>query len=280
MTEAQDASVVIRSAIAPDGAEIFYQVVGQGPTITLLHGSFVGRGAFTRQLSALGEQFRLLLITSRGHDGTDVTLPEDFSFSTTEIEDVCAVLDAENVAQTHLVAHSTGGATAFALARDRPDRVNKMVLIEPTLQQLLPTEVYQQVSQEASPIIAASEAGDEVAVWQGIMEAAGGDKWRSLDETKKLRIVNALRPLSPLLAPHLRQLLNFSVTEDDVRQLQAPTLLFYGDDSIFFEPVISARFESLRADIQQIQVENSGHNVHHDQADLVNEEILKFFLTS
>jgi pimeloyl-ACP methyl ester carboxylesterase len=280
MTETRDASVVIRSAIAPDGSEIFYQVVGQGPTITFLHGSFVGRGAFTRQLSALGEQFRLLLITSRGHDGTDVTLPADFSFSTTEIEDVCAVLNAENVAQTHLVAHSTGGATAFALARDRPERVNRMVLIEPTLHQLLPTEVYQQVSQEASPIIAASEASDEVAAWQGMMEHAGGDKWRSLDETMKLRIVNGLRPLSPLLAPHFRQLLNFSVSEDDVRQLQAPTLLFYGDDSVFFEPVISARFASLRADILQIRVENSGHNVHHDQADLVNEEILKFFLTS
>jgi pimeloyl-ACP methyl ester carboxylesterase len=155
-----------------------------------------------------------------------------------------------------------------------------MVLIEPTLNQLLPAEVYQQVSRETSPIIAAGEASDEVAAWQGMMEFAGGDKWRSLDETKKLRIVNALKPLTPLLAPHLRQLLNFSVTEDDVRQLQAPTLLFYGDDTVFFEPVISARFESLRADIQQIQVENSGHNVHHDQADLVNDGILQFFLTS
>ncbi len=69
-------------------------------------------------------------------------------------------------------------------------------------------------------------------------------------------------------------------TEDDVGQLQASTLLFYGDDSIIFEPVLSAGFESPGADIQQIQDENSGHNVHHDQAELVNEEIPKFFLTS
>jgi len=131
-----------------------------------------------------------------------------------------------------------------------------------------------------SAIFAASEASDEVAAWQGMMEFVGGDKWHSLDETKKLRIVDALRPLSPLLAPHGRQLLDFSITEEDVRALQVPTLLFYGDDSVFFERAISDRFKSIRADFQQIQVENSGHNVHHDQADLVNDEILKFLLAS
>ena len=280
MTETQDASAVVRSTVAPDGAEIFYEVLGKGPAITMLHGSFVGRGAFSRQLATLGKQFRLLLVTSRGHDGTEVTLPADFAFSTTEIEDVCAVLEAENVIHTHLVAHSTGGATAFSLARDCPERVNRMVLIEPTLYRLLPTEVYQRVGQMYSAIISASEASDEVAAWQGMMEFVGGDKWHSLDETKKLRIVDALRPLSPLLAPHGRQLLDFPITEEDVRALQVPTLLFYGDDSIFFELAISDRFKSLRADFQQIQVENSGHNVHHNQANLVNYEILKFFLAS
>ena len=280
MTETQDASAVVRSTVAPDGAKIFYEVVGKGPAITILHGSFVGRGAFSRQLATLGKQFCLLLVTSRGHDGTEVTLPTDFAFSTTEIDDVCAVLDAENVTHTHLVAHSTGGATAFSLARDCSERVNRMVLIEPTLYRLLPTEVYHQVGQMYSAIFAASEASDEVAAWQGMMEFVGGDKWHSLDETKKLRIVDALRPLSPLLAPHGRQLLDFSITEEDVRALQVPTLLFYGDDSVFFERAISDRFKSIRADFQQIQVENSGHNVHHDQADLVNDEILKFLLAS
>jgi pimeloyl-ACP methyl ester carboxylesterase len=65
-----------------------------------------------------------------------------------------------------------------------------------------------------------------------------------------------------------------------VQTCALPIFLVYGDDSVFFEPAISARFKSLRADFQQIQVENSGHNVHHDQADLVNDEILKFFLGS
>jgi hypothetical protein len=76
MTETQDASAVVRSTVAPDGAKIFYEVVGKGPAITMLHGSFVGRGAFSRQLSTLGKQFRLLLATSRGHDGTVSNSPD------------------------------------------------------------------------------------------------------------------------------------------------------------------------------------------------------------
>jgi pimeloyl-ACP methyl ester carboxylesterase len=278
MSNTLDAPNDVRTAIAPDGVEIVYEVVGEGSPIAFLHGSFVGRGAFARQQVALGKHFRLLLITSRGHDGTDVTLPLDFGFATTEVADVCAVLDAENVSQTHLVAHSTGGATAFALARDHPGRVDKLVLIEPTLYDLLPTEMYQRVRQKFLVITEACEASNDMAAWDGMMEFAGGDKWHSLDEVRKTKVVNSLLPLTALLPKHGMRLMDFNVSEDEVRRLRAPTILFYADDSVFFEPSISARFESLRPDFQQVHVENSGHNIHHDQADQVNVAILDFLM--
>jgi len=277
MDKSQNVRGDVRSVTAPDGVEIIYEVVGQGPPIVLLHGSFVGRRTFSRQRSALARQFRLILISSRGHDGTDTTLPPDFGFFTTEVEDVCLVMNAENAGRAGIIAHSTGGATAVALARRCPERVERMVLIEPTLHPLLPPAIYQQVSRLFLGIAEASRAPDASAAWRVFMGAAAGAQWLELDDAKKDQIIDALLPLSPLLRPHAEQLLNFPIAEEDILALTAPALLFYGSDSIFFEPSLSARLADLRPDFRQVHVEVSGHNVHHDQPDIVNAEILNFF---
>ena len=126
----------VRSTVTDDGVEIEYEVLGSGAPLVLLHGGFAGRFTFSRQRS-LAERYRLIIPSSRGHDGTDGTLPASFGFDTSEVDDLHAVLQAEGVSRTHVVGHSTGGATAFALARRSPERVDHLVLIEPTLLQIL-----------------------------------------------------------------------------------------------------------------------------------------------
>src|SRR5947207_3414 len=121
----------MRSVAAPAGVKIEYEVVGAGKPVVLLHGGFAGRSTFSRQRS-LAEHYRLILPSSRGHDRTDGTLPPAYGFDTSEVDDVCAVLKAEGVDRTHLIGHSSGGATAFAFARRFPQQVDHLVLICPT----------------------------------------------------------------------------------------------------------------------------------------------------
>ena len=52
--------------IAPDGARIAYDDVGEGRPLLLLHGLMAHRGFFGRQ-SELGDEFRLISIDLRGH---------------------------------------------------------------------------------------------------------------------------------------------------------------------------------------------------------------------
>ncbi len=266
----------VRTTPATDGVILEYETVGEGPSVVLLHGGFVGRRAFWRQRSVLAERFRLLLISSRGHDGTDGALPVTFGFASSEVEDVCAILNAEGVDRTHLIGHSTGGATAFAFARRYPERVERMALIEPTLLALLPPEEHQRVGDELMGVISAGESGGNMAAMRAILDFIGGDSWLALDEATKAARLEALVPVSPLVVPHAKGLLDLTVTKEDVRNLQSPTLLFYGDTSFFFEPAISQRLEAIRPDFPQVLVKDSGHNVHRDAPDLVNAEIIRF----
>jgi pimeloyl-ACP methyl ester carboxylesterase len=276
MADAEAIPGEVHAVRALDGVEISYEALGKGEPVVFLHGSFVGRGAFTRQRSVLGRHFRLLLISSRGHDGSSATLPDEFGFWTSEVHDVQAVLDAENLSRVRLVAHSTGGATACALALQHPERIARLALIEPTLFPLLPPMVYRRINDLLSAVIDAFESSEEALGWQRMMELVGGTRWQTLSEEKRARAVEAMSPYSSLLPHHARALLNFPVSADDVRALTVPTLLFYGTESLFFEPAISASLRALRGDIRQVQVENAGHNVHNDQADQVNAELLDF----
>jgi len=85
-----------------------------------------------------------------------------------------------------------------------------------------------------------------------------------------------LAPLAHLTAPHVRALLDFSVTDDDVAALRPPTLLVYGAASVYFEAPIAARLRHLRPDFPQVHVEGAGHLVHADRADVVGPAVAGF----
>ena len=64
----------VRSVTASDDVKLQYETVGVGPPLVLLHGGFAGRFTFSRQRT-LAERYRLIIPSTRGHDGTDSTLP-------------------------------------------------------------------------------------------------------------------------------------------------------------------------------------------------------------
>ena len=59
-----------------DGVELQYEILGEGPPLVLLHGGLVGRSAFSRMREDIAKVFTMILPSSRGHDGTDLTLPK------------------------------------------------------------------------------------------------------------------------------------------------------------------------------------------------------------
>jgi pimeloyl-ACP methyl ester carboxylesterase len=264
-----------RSVAASDGVEIEYEVLGKGPPMLLVHGGFAGRFTFSRQRS-FAERYRLIIPSSRGHDGTDGTLPPSFGFATSEVDDLLAVLQAEGVNRAHMMGHSTGGATAFAFARRLPERVDRLVLIEPTLLPILPPAEREVVAELFLSIIDLGRREGGVAALCAIIDWSGGEAWHNLDDQTKASRLQALAPLAHLVAPHGQGLLALPISEADVRALEAPTLLVYGTSSFDPHPAIRDRWRELRPDLQMIVAEGAGHNVHRDKSDVVNSAVLSF----
>ena len=266
----------VRSVQTADNARLEYEIVGSGPPLVLLHGILSGRHGFSRQRAALADQHRLILLSARGHDGSENHLPAHYGAGSSGVDDLRAVLDAEQLDRVSLFGHSAGGVTAFVFACRYPDRVASLILVEPTLLPLLPPADRAPIVAAHETIAAAAEAGGPEAGVRALMASVGGESWTRLDAATQASRVRALASSAMMVGPHARGLLDLQVTEAHVRGLRPPVLLFNGTDSAPFEGIMASRFRALRPDIQAITVERAGHNVHRDRPDIVNPAVLSF----
>ncbi len=266
----------LRSIRTKDGNKVEYEVLGEGPPIVMLHGFLANRFTFSRQRETLAQHHRLFLVSLRGNAGSSGPLPTNYGVGTSDVDDLRSVLDAEQLDCVSLFGHSSGGATAFVLATQSPERVARMVLLEPTLLRLLPTAEYTQCIKENERIAAIAKSDGFVAGLQAAVTSLGGTSWAQLDDETQAERLNALAGSAPFVGPHLLSLNSLTVTENDAISLCPPALLIYGVNSFWFERIIADRFRSLRPDLRVITVENGAHNIHRDRPDIVNEEALAF----
>ncbi|MGE3302010.1 MAG: alpha/beta fold hydrolase [Hyphomonadaceae bacterium] len=126
--------------------KIHYHEAGSGPVLIAIHGGAPGAfgwGNFGRNLEALSQHFRTLIVDLPGFGKSDK--PEiqggQFGFYAKIFLDM---LDALKIEKAHLLGLATGGGAAMKLALDHPDRVGKLVLVSSaggvTMFQPLPTE--------------------------------------------------------------------------------------------------------------------------------------------
>jgi pimeloyl-ACP methyl ester carboxylesterase len=267
----------LRSTQSFDGARLEYEVVGSGPPLVMLHGVLSSRRAFSRQIAAFSERFRLIIPSARGHDGSDMELPPNYGAGSSDVDDLCAVLAAERVERVRLVAHSSGGASAFVFACRRPERVDRMVLIEPSLFGILLAAEREEYFPPFERILTAAMSQGPISALCETL-ALAGEFWAKLDSDEQASRIQALSPMAPLLAPHLQSLLQLPATEADVRGLSPPTMLFYGTASLPVHDAIAHRFRHLRPDLPLNTIEGAGHNVHRDRADVFNSISLPFLM--
>ena len=252
-----------------------YDVSGDGPPIVMLHGLWAGRAAWSRQ-QLLADRFRLVLPSTRAHDGTDGRLPVDYAIGTTELDDLLRVLDAERLDRFHLVGHSSGGTLAWALLRQQPERIDRVVLIEPTLLNLL----HDADRREINDIFGGfAETGRRHGMEAGVRRAIewlGGDAWAKLGPERQAARLAAMAPVAHLVVPHFQSLVDFDARPDDARAIRRPVQLIYGGASFSFEARLAARLQELRPDWPLLIVEGAGHNCFRDKPDVVNSAMLEF----
>ena len=108
---------------------IHYLVSGEGPAVLFVHG-WPQHSLMWHTIAPLIVEagFRTIVPDQRGAGASDI--PAGGYDKTTMAKDLVAVLDDAGVERAHVVGYDLGAGTAAALARDAPDRVDRLVVAE------------------------------------------------------------------------------------------------------------------------------------------------------
>lgn len=108
-----------------DSANIYYEDVGTGEPILMLHSLGTSSGLWQRQRDALRTRYRVITIDARLHGKTESDAP----FSLTSCAaDAAAVLHELEIEHAHVIGLSMGGHIAMELARTHPELLRSIAL--------------------------------------------------------------------------------------------------------------------------------------------------------
>ncbi len=109
----------------------YFERAGDGDPIVLVHGFGADKESWLLFMWALGRGSRLLVPDLPGHGGASV-VNRGRATARAQSEALLGFLDLCGVDRFHLVGNSMGGGISLRVARDRPERVRSVVLLDAT----------------------------------------------------------------------------------------------------------------------------------------------------
>ena len=151
-----------------------YETSGEGEAVLLIHGAHIA-GSFLPLLQepALA-RCRLIRYHRRGFAGS---APHTGPFSCADqARDALQILEQLGAGQAHLVGHSFGACIALEMARQAPNAVQSLVLLDPAP---LRTQSDQAARQAVQPIVERYAGGDAPGAVDAFLSLVGGKDWRT-----------------------------------------------------------------------------------------------------
>jgi pimeloyl-ACP methyl ester carboxylesterase len=109
------------------GAEIHYEIHGDGPPLVLLHGGVNPSDTFGAPLAAMAKTHKVIAIHMRGH-GFSTDSNEPWS-AEAMADDVAAVLQQLGIGKARFMGYSLGAGVSLQVAIRHPELVEKLVAV-------------------------------------------------------------------------------------------------------------------------------------------------------
>jgi pimeloyl-ACP methyl ester carboxylesterase len=261
-----------------NGTRLHYLQVGKGPDLVLIHG-LGGNLAiwFLNMVPQLRDDFRITAYDLRGH-GKSAIPPKGYT-TADMAHDLLGLLDALEIDRPSILGHSWGADVAMHFTVLHPQRVEKLVVVEPNIAALIDWRK--------------SKDWEGWAYWAKRLEEFGihvpREKWHDVDYMLRqtIHIPMQYGPLKgrPRKSGALYKLLDETtivqdyekvagMTLDKVENISRPALALYGDKSHF-----RLTYEYLRDEVPQIEAVLLNGGDHYgplEHPEMILEHLKKF----
>jgi len=220
-----------------NGIKLHYQQSGEGPPIVMIHGITGNLAIWHLEIvPALESEYRVTTYDLRGHGYSDV--PPTGYTTADHATDLKHLLDHFGIERTHVIGHSFGADIALHFTILFPERVDRLVLVEPAIAALLPLR-------EREDWIGWKYWRDKLALG-GV--SVPPEKWYDSEYLVRASVdvpmLFGFRKGRARRAGPLIRLMNTTtaakdycelagMTLDKIDQVQHQTLVLYGEESVF-----------------------------------------------
>lgn len=256
--------------ITSDDADIFYEVLGSGPPVVLLHPFPANHNLWKPAAQALVARYRVILPDLRGHGESGVG--EGPASMEKHAADVARVLDHKEVGRAAVVGVSIGGYVLFEFWRKYRERVNALVLCNTKAQADTP-EARAGRLQAAAGVI---ERGTEPFFESMIPKLMG----KTTRDTRPDLVEGALRMMRTMspedVAMVQRGMAERQDSVETLKTINVPTMLVTGDEDILTGV---AEAELMRQNISGSQIKviaKAGHYSPWEQPEEVGKLLRQF----
>lgn len=111
--------------IKVNGVEIYYQKLGKGHPLILLHGHHQDGGVFDKLVAPLSLYYTVIVPDMRGHGLSEGQASEHYQ---TEVEDLRAFITELKLNKPYILGFGSGGLVTLSLAAQAPDLVSKIIV--------------------------------------------------------------------------------------------------------------------------------------------------------
>lgn len=267
-----------------NGTILHYIEQGNGQPVVLVHGGLSDYRMWEGQMEPFSEKYHVIAY-SRRYAYPNETSDDSAGYNVVpHAKDLAAFIQTLDVGPVHLVGHSYGAYTALFTAMEHPELVKSLILGEPPVMSLLTrTEegnelLYDFQINTVLPSAQALERGDQLKGLNVFLDSVMNDEnfYDKLAPEVQEQVNDNILELKGIVCPKILFLFSPFITVDEIRKVQAPTLLIAGEKSPRFFRVIIEEQEKCLQHVERVVIPGASHEMEMDNPQAFNEAILDF----
>jgi len=264
-----------------DGIKLYYEEVGSGIPIVLVHEFAADLRSYEAQMRYFGQRYRCIAYNARGYPPSDVPKDGERYSQERARDDIRAVLDALKIDKAHIVGLSMGGFATLHFGFSYPERARSLVVAgcgygaTPDKRGQFAEEA--EAAAKNFEKLGMAKAAEGYALGPTRVQFQNKDPrgWREFaDQLTENSTEGAARTMRGVQKrrPSLFDLV------DKMKAINVPTLIMTGDeDWPCLEPGILMKRTIPTAAL--IVMPNAGHTINLEEPAAFNQHISEFFHT-
>ena len=239
---------------------LYYERVGDGPTILFVHGIFGDADAWTDQVAKLSDRYTCVRYDRRGYSRS--TRGSATVNDAVHADDAAALIDALGLAPCLVVGSSSGAAITVDVALRHSGLLRGVVLSEPPLFSIDPDAGEALMSEVGPRIDEAMEIGGPPAAVDAFMSTVCPGLWSIVNDDRKASYrANADIGFIDLESPSL------DTTPADLAGVALPALVLSGSASHPSFRSVAHHLAAALPDARFVELEGSGHVTYAERPD-------------